>query len=103
MDAQILDRWNDSTEVERKRKEEYRKKCTFYHPRVEFCPKCDYVNGTDSAIDSAGLDRAVARSERERARDRAKREQYTNSGNGCVVLVFLILSAVGAAYNILSF
>jgi hypothetical protein len=102
IDSSIMNRMNDGTEASRKRIEEYREQTSF-HPRILFCPKCGYVNGTDSAVDSAGLDRAVARSERQRARDRAKRDQYTSNGNGCLLLVFLILSFVGAAYNILSF
>jgi len=101
-DNLFINRWENSTNANRKEIEKYREQTSF-HPIIKFCPKCGYVNGTDSAIDSAGLDRAVARSERQTARDRAKLEQYASNGNGCVLLVFLILSVVGAAYNILSF
>lgn len=98
-DKQLLWRLEEAG-MDKKRKQEYIEAHSYY-PEVYFCPKCDYVNGRDPAVESAWLVRAEAREERNRAK--MMHDYNASRGSGCVLLVVLIMSAVGTAYSVISF
>jgi len=96
-DKQLLWRLEESG-MDTKSKQEYIAAHSYY-PEVYFCPKCDYVNGMDPDVESAWMNRAVAREELNRAK--MLRDYNTSKGSGCVLLVVLIMSAVVTAYGVM--
>ena len=76
-------------------------KRTHFDPK-KFCPKCNYVNGSDTAIDDAYY---AAWRERLRARIDSDTPKgiFANRGSCCMLLIFQLTSLAGVGYFILKY